>query len=988
MFDFLEAKNKKRDYDVISITSNVKNINHGELDLTTFDQKIRGVAHVFLSDSQNVMLYPNRTELILKKDRDFTFTGLIRAGLLDFYADSCSFEYDTFRLNMPQIDSLTFMVRTEEKDRYGNPRLQKVQTAIQDLNGFLLIDMPFNKSGLEDYPQYPIFTNLDKAFVYYDDSKIHDGIYNRKDFYYTVDPFTFDSLNTFVPSELSFTGKLNSAGIFPDIRQPLKIQNDYSLGFEMPVPDTGYPVYEGKGKFYDQLRLSNEGLRGSGKLEFLTSNLASDDFIFYPDSMSTTIDTMFIDRLISDVEYPQVQVPPSNVLWMPYEDAMYIRNEEGDFFDMYGGQLGFDGQLTYSPDRLMGDGLASFGYAEMQSNRFTFYSDRFETDTTTLELKTLDETGLALSTYVYSSSINFTTKKGLFRTHGKGSVVKFPVNKFACFMDEFDWDMEKNRVDLRNNIAMKMEGLDTLRYDQLMDIDFSGSEFVSLHPKQDSLKFFCLEAQYDLAENVISARDVKLIRIGDGALFPGNGLVTIFKDAELSPLSDAVIITDAKNKYHTIYDANVTIKGKNNISGTGSYDYLDDFGDPHKLDFNSLGVNKSGSITAETNIPINRPFPVSPVIDFSGDITLTGNEKFLNFDGGFRIRQDCYEDETWVKVNKPIDPENVSIPSHDSLVDIKNKRVYTGLAFETVSNKVYPVFFSKLRKSTDFFLLRATGDMTYDNIAEEYRIRDSVRYKNYPLNGNYVNLNVRRCVLDGCGAIDFGVKYPRVEMNNYGKAAHYIIPDSTVFEVLMALDFFFNDDALTAMGRDLMEAELPGVSLSANIFQNSMRMMVNDDKAWERVKSDIDLYGTIRRYPDALDVTMLFSDLKFTWNPVTRSFISTGPLGVAKIGKRQINKYVEGYVEIVRRNTGDAINIFLRVENSAWYYFNYMSGIMQAISSNQQFNEAIISTKDKNRKLKKEKVDGGPNLEPYQYIISTPNKMSSFVEKMSTISEY
>lgn len=93
-------------------------------------------------------------------------------------------------------------------------------------------------------------------------------------------------------------------------------------------------------------------------------------------------------------------------------------------------------------------------------------------------------------------------------------------------------------------------------------------------------------------------------------------------------------------------------------------------------------------------------------------------------------------------------------------------------------------------------------------------------------------------------------------------------------------------------------------------------------------------------------------------------------------------------MEIVRRNTGDAINIFLRVENSAWYYFNYMGGIMQAISSNQQFNEAIISTKDKQRKLKKEKVEEGPNLEAYQYIISTPNKMASFVEKMSTISEY
>lgn len=984
LFNFLASKNKKRDYDVISVTSNVKNINHGELDLNSFDQKIRGVRHVFLSDSQNVMIYPAKTELVLKKDRDFTFSGLVQAGLLDFHADSCSFEYDTFRLNMPQIDSLTFMIRTDENDRYGNPVLKKVQTAIQDLNGYLLIDKPYNKSGLKDYPQYPIFTNLDRAYVYYDDRKIHDGIYNREDFFYTVEPFTFDSLNTFIPSELEFTGKLNSAGIFPDIEQPLKVQEDYSLGFQTPVPDTGYPVYGGKGRFYNLLSLSNSGMHGDGKLEYLTSELNSTDFLFFPDSMVTTIDTMQIAQLIDRVEYPSVRVSKSDILWKPYKDEMYIRNQKDHPFDLYNGLMGFEGMLTYSPEYLMGDGRGEFTNAIMESNRFKFYSHRFTTDTTTLELTTLDETGLALSTYVYSSSIDFNTQKGQFRTHGKGSVVNFPVNQFACFMDEFDWDMVDNTVDLRNNIAMRMDGIDTLSYAQLMDIDFSGSEFVSLHPKQDSLSFFCLEATYDLAENVISARDVKLIRIGDGALFPGNGLVNIFREAELSPLTNAVIITDSKNKYHTIYDADVKIQGKNSISGTGSYDYIDIYDDPHKLNFTELGVNKQGSVTAKTTIPENIPFPVSPVIDFAGDVMLTGNKKYLTFDGGFRIRQDCFMDETWVKVNRPINPDNVSLPSHDSLKDTRNNRVYTGLAFETVNNNIYPVFYSKKRKSTDFFILRSTGEMTYDNIAEEYRIRDTVLYKNFPDNGNHLNLNVRRCILDGQGQIDFGVSFPRVTVTAFGKVSHYIIPDSTGFEVLAGFDFFFNDNALSELSRELSSAELPAVSMNNKVFLNSIAQIV-DSRTFERVSNDISLYGNMRRIPDELDFAILFSDLKLTWNPYIKAFVSSGPIGIAKIGKRQINKYVEGYVEISRRRTGDVFNIFLKIGNSSWYYFNYSAGVMQAISSNMEFNNELINVKDRYRKLKRDKKNG---LEAYQYIISTPNKMSAFVDKMSTLSDY
>lgn len=981
LFEFLEAKNKKRDYDVIAIQSNIKNVNHGELDLNTFDQTIRGIPYVFLSDSQNVMIYPANTEIILKKGRDFSFSGLIKAGLLDFYASDCSFEYDTFRLNMPQIDSLTFMIRTGENDSYGNPILQKVQTAIQNLNGYLNIDMPFNKSGLEDFPQYPIFTNLDKAFVYYDNKAIHGGIYDRDEFYYTVDPFTFDSLNTFVPDKLEFTGKLNSAGIFPDINQPLKVESDYSLGFHTPVPDTGYPVYGGKGRFYKELELSNAGMHGDGSLDYLTSNIVSTDFLFYPDSMSTTIDTMMIAKQLGEVEYPNVAISKSQILWLPYSDEMYISNEKDHPFDMYDGLLSFDGTLTYSPNYLLGDGSSEFTYATMKSNKFRFYEHRFITDTTTLELATLDYSGLALSTYVYSSTVDFSTKMGQFRTHGKGSVVDFPVNKYACFMDEFDWNMEKNQVDLRNNIAMRTTGLDTLNYKEIMDMDFSGSEFVSTHPDQNSLKFFCLEATYDLEENVISAKDVKLIRVGDGAVFPGNGLVTIFKDAELSPLSNALIITDSLHKYHTIYDAEVNIAGKNRIRGTGSYDYIDDFGDVHKIDFTSLSVNANKHITAKAEIPQNRPFPVSPTVDFSGDITLEGNEKFLNFDGGFRLRQDCYEDDTWVMVNKRINPDNVSIPSHDSLVDIKKARVYTALAFETVANKIYPAFFSRLRKSTDFFILKATGDMTYDNIAEEYRIRDTVRYKDFPANGTYLNLNVRKCIVEGQGLINFGVDFSRVILSTYGKVSHYIIPDSTSFEVLAGMDFFFNSDALTELGRDLSEAELPGASLNRKDLLNSLALLL-DEKSYERVKSDIDLYGNIRRFPDALDFPVLFSDLNMSWNEYSRSFVSSGPMGIAKVGKRQVNKYVEGYVEFSRKRTGDVFNIFLKIDASTWYFFSYTDGILQAISSNQKFNDFIINTKGKHRKLKRE-----GNLQPYQYIISTPNKMSAFVEKMYILSE-
>ncbi|MCK4360806.1 MAG: hypothetical protein KAV70_03595, partial [Bacteroidales bacterium] len=105
LFDFLDAKAGKIDYDVIRFNSTTISKSNAELDLQNFNMTINGVSEVFLSDSQKVYIYPANEEIIIKKNRDFVFSGRVHAGLFDFYAKDCSFEYDTFRLNLPTIDS-------------------------------------------------------------------------------------------------------------------------------------------------------------------------------------------------------------------------------------------------------------------------------------------------------------------------------------------------------------------------------------------------------------------------------------------------------------------------------------------------------------------------------------------------------------------------------------------------------------------------------------------------------------------------------------------------------------------------------------------------------------------------------------------------------------------------------------------------------------------------------------------------------------------
>jgi len=184
LYHYINASNKQADYDVISFNSTVEGEKNASLNTKTFDLTIKGIPMVYLSDSQKVFLYPFNDQILVRENRDFVFSGRIHAGLLDFYAKDCYFDYDSFHLKMPIIDSLSFMVHAHKPDADSNYPLVRVKSVIRDLNGILWIDRPDNKSSLKDYPQYPYFTSKEESFVYYGDTASSNNVYAQDQFYY------------------------------------------------------------------------------------------------------------------------------------------------------------------------------------------------------------------------------------------------------------------------------------------------------------------------------------------------------------------------------------------------------------------------------------------------------------------------------------------------------------------------------------------------------------------------------------------------------------------------------------------------------------------------------------------------------------------------------------------------------------------------------------------------------------------------------------
>jgi len=83
------------------------------------------------------------------------------------------------------------------------------------------------------------------------------------------------------------------------------------------------------------------------------------------------------------------------------------------------------------------------------------------------------------------------------------------------------------------------------------------------------------------------------------------------------------------------------------------------------------------------------------------------------------------------------------------------------------------------------------------------------------------------------------------------------------------------------------------------------------------------------------------TDINFKWNQPTRSFINQGDFGVRSIDKYLIERNLQGRIEIKKGRTTDEIVIYLQQNNGSWYYFKYLKGNMNVLSSDIVFNEAI-----------------------------------------------
>lgn len=974
--DFLDFYSRRKDYDILNILSETKApTDNAILDLKNFRLTVNGVSGVFLSDSQRVAIYPYNKQLVIGKNRNLQFDGVVEAGLFTVFGHNFSFSYDTFKIRLQKIDSIRISVETDKKDVYGNPLIKSVDNLIQLGTAELYIDKPDNKSGLKSLKQYPIINAITYSYIFYDKIPGLEGVYPQKDFYFKADPFTYENIDHYSNKDMNLSGEFVGGNILKPMRQFLTIQENNSLGFNMAIPEEGVDIYGNKGRMYDNLNMSNKGLIGDGTIKHLTSTTKSDEYKFFPDSMITRATTFVIDKDASGI-FPALNSQDVAIKWLTQKDEWLATNATGKYFDMFGNGTTLDGSLKLTPSILNGSGIINMTNSRVTSNLFSFASNAIKADTADYNLKSSTTSGYSFIAENANTEINFDQKMSRFHLNTDSSMVKFPEIQYICTMTDFTYDMDARVLEMEQKGKLNSP---LLTSDKLLSLDIKHLDkptFFATNNNSDTVAFSSWKGSYHLDQEYIEAENINYIHIADALIQPENGKITINRRAKIQQMQNAVI---ALNNKYILHDAKIDIESTKRYTGSAIYDYVDENKNIQPVNFPELAVDTL-TTSAKGYIPVTQKFMLSPAFSFAGDVKLYARDNLLTFTGSAGIVNDCSKITSYnVKFKSRIDPKNVMIPIIDKPRDMNDNLVFSGSFINTDSTHIYPAFLSAQKSWTDVALVNSSGYLYYEKAKGRYLIASLEKLADQTLPGNLLALDRNFCILSGEGNINFGAKYDLFKFNSAGKVIHAIDSGKVNIQAILTLDFHFSAEALKLMADELrLMPSLKPVNLNTELNNKAMKDLLGVSAATQ-VKEEMDLFGTSKNLPKEFVNELLLNDVNLFWNEASSSFRSNGKIGIGFVGQQPINVYVDGYIEIQRRRSGDMIDVYLKADESTWYYFSYFRGVMMTQAGNNNFNTIISNAKLNDRKHPESSV-----REPYTYMIAAEDRLARFLRRMAS----
>ena len=974
---YVDARRGKTDFDNINISS-LSGAKNAYINLDNNELTLTGVKRFYISDSLTVFNEPRDGIVIIKKNRDMLLHGKLVAGKYFFVCDSMEFNYNRFEIQLNGIDSIqfSFLVEQKEEDKGKRREEKELGLAVDYASGMLYIDKPNNKSTRIKNPGYPFFDAVTGAQVYFSDERILDGVYS-KDVYFQIPPFDIDSLNSVDPNKANFKGTFHSGGIFPEFEDVLIVRTDKNLsfGFIHTIPEEGYKIYQKEGTiFKGNIDMSDFGMHGNGYIEHITSKLYSDDFIYYPDSITTEKGSK-VDMLQGNhkkTTFPNMKVENYKMMWNIQEDSLHLwNNDSTKQFNLYTDKANFNGRLTIKDEGLLGQGVATTNHAHATSNQFGFKDEYFIAQYSDFYVNSEIEGKPTLRTT--DAKLRFDMVKNIaeFGPEEDGfASTEFPFMQYKTSLSKGVLKIDEDIVE------MEMEKGE----------DLENSYFYSTNLEQDSLVFNATRAICDLKKYKLDIFGVPFIRVADSKVIPDSGEVVIFENAEMKPFKNAKLIIDTINEYHNLHSGEIEVTSRIKVfRGEAKYDFINSINDTFNIVFDDFLMipysqkKKEDKFynTAKTDIEEEENFYISPRIQYKGGAFLNAQKQYLGFDGYVKLDLSSSDISDYFVFKSPqVDPENVQINMANP-TDADGTPLVTGIFVDESIDEIYTNFVALKENPTNPAVIQAVGALSYDPDVNEFTITDTVKLSGKTQVGNVFTYNDSTTQIKYEGSFDFFTNTKDFQLFSAGNGYGNVKQKDYYFNIFSTLQFRLPSTLLTMLGttifdktRDEYVAIYDLDSLSKPIAE------LSNDKTVEYIKSQMQITGSLAplyEYSPKFNKTFVFSNIQMHWNPEERSFWTDDSIGLSNIGKTNINVQTHGKIEFHKNANGDELNMIIAPDSSSWFYFSYRDNLLYIISSEFEFNKEVFK-RSKPIAERKEK----------EFLIQTAN----YVEKEEFIHKY
>ncbi|MEO1050884.1 MAG: hypothetical protein AAFX87_09660 [Bacteroidota bacterium] len=957
-YHFINSLNGRKDFDNIVLESLTDAKSNATLDLKEGELTVRGVKQFTLSDSLDVFIEPDSSVVVLRQGRDIGFDGKIFAGNFEYIGRDFSFKYDSFLISLNQIDSIRFYVKDENSRGSGRKRVDNVLSSTDTTgadgatggfnatSGTLFINKPNNKSGKVPLTNYPKFDAGTGAVVYFNRQEIFDGIYDRS-VYFEVPPFAIDSLNDSDPAAIGFQGTFISSGMFPIFEEKLKVMPDFSLGFEHKIPEDGFQLFEGRGKLYGDIKLDKQGIRSKGKIDFLSTTVESEDFIFYPDSVvASGTNAEIRQEEFNGIIFPQATLVNFSMKWLPKQDSMYITNT-GDPFRFYNNTATLDGSAIVSNNGVYGKGVLETRGSEAVSDELNFEHDRYSARHAKFEVKTDDPEKPALAGDDVRLNFNLTENYADISPEIEGeAAVAFPYAQFKTSITRARWDLESQKI-----IMTKPD-----------NVPIENSYFYTTRKDLDSLRFNATEAEYDINTYELKVKGIPYIVVADAKVTPENNEVLVLENSQIRTLNNAVIVLDTLNSYHRLYDATVNITSRNEYTASATYELVNAVLDTFAIKMNDFRLEstvpipedekerrKLGEIkyrsVANGNVKSTDKIYMSPGMIFKGDVILYADQPALALDGHIKLdikRIKGYN--TWIQFENNANQEEIVIDFDNSVTE-DGKKLNAGLHFAASDNNLYSTFvFDKGINDDDFFT--PSGELYFDPENNEYIIENPDKAAGNSYSGKVFkyNDNTEDITFEGPAQFMFNRDGANINAAVIGKGNL----QSTEYDInsFMVVDFGLPATAFERMALDMKEVidnyGAPEAFTDQNALLYKLAEIVGEKAAKQYEEQSLQEYVPLGTFNKAVSKPMVFSNIDFKWSQENKAFYSDGKLGLSNVLRTDLNAAFDGFMEIKRNEGGGTLlNIFIKAAPGSWYFFSYEDNRLIVHSSNGVFNDII-----------------------------------------------